>query len=72
MAREKSKRQSVSLFELFYQAEEKAMPTTVSVWRWAREIYGSTFFMLSIFHGMQVTVGSIMLQFIGIRSMKGR
>lgn len=34
-------------------------------------IYGSTFFMLTGFHGMHVTIGAIMLTIIMLRSMKG-
>ncbi len=34
-------------------------------------IYGSTFFMLTGFHGMHVTVGAIMLTVIWFRVMKG-
>jgi cytochrome c oxidase subunit 3 len=34
-------------------------------------IYGSTFFMLTGFHGMHVTLGAIMLLVISIRSMRG-
>ena len=34
-------------------------------------IYGSTFFMLTGFHGMHVTLGAIMLTVILLRSMKG-
>lgn len=34
-------------------------------------IYGSTFFMLTGFHGMHVTIGAIMLTVIMLRSMKG-
>lgn len=34
-------------------------------------IYGSTFFMLTGFHGMHVTVGAIMLTVIWFRTMKG-
>lgn len=34
-------------------------------------IYGSTFFMLTGFHGMHVTVGAIMLMVITYRCMKG-
>ena len=34
-------------------------------------IYGSTFFMLTGFHGMHVTLGAIMLLVIAIRSMRG-
>lgn len=34
-------------------------------------IYGSTFFMLTGFHGMHVTIGAIMLTVIWLRSLKG-
>ena len=34
-------------------------------------IYGSTFFMLTGFHGMHVTLGAIMLTVIAVRSMRG-
>ena len=34
-------------------------------------IYGSTFFMLTGFHGMHVTIGAIMLTVIWLRVMKG-
>ena len=34
-------------------------------------IYGSTFFMLTGFHGMHVTLGAIMLLVIAIRGMRG-
>ncbi|MBT8084671.1 MAG: cytochrome c oxidase subunit 3 [Woeseia sp.] len=34
-------------------------------------IYGSTFFMLTGFHGMHVTLGAIMLTIIWLRTMKG-
>jgi cytochrome c oxidase subunit 3 len=34
-------------------------------------IYGSTFFMLTGFHGMHVTLGAIMLLVIMLRSMRG-
>ena len=34
-------------------------------------IYGSTFFMLTGFHGMHVSIGAIMLTVMLIRSIKG-
>ncbi len=34
-------------------------------------IYGSTFFMLTGFHGLHVTIGTIMLTVMTLRSMKG-
>ena len=34
-------------------------------------VYGSTFFMLTGFHGMHVTIGVIMLFVMLLRSMKG-
>jgi cytochrome c oxidase subunit 3 len=34
-------------------------------------IYGSTFFMLTGFHGMHVTLGAIMLTVILLRSIRG-
>jgi cytochrome c oxidase subunit 3 len=34
-------------------------------------IYGSTFFMLTGFHGMHVTLGAIMLLVISVRCMRG-
>jgi len=34
-------------------------------------VYGSTFFMLTGFHGLHVTLGAIMLLVIWLRVMKG-
>ena len=34
-------------------------------------IYGSTFFMLTGFHGLHVTIGAIMLTIMLLRSLKG-
>lgn len=56
---------------LFFQAEEymeayKHLDLTLG-----SGIYGSTFFMLTGFHGMHVTLGSIMLLVMLIRSIKG-
>ena len=35
-------------------------------------VYGSTFFMLTGFHGFHVTIGAIMLTVIWFRCLKGR
>jgi len=56
---------------LFYQAEEyieayRALNLTLS-----SGIYGSTFFMLTGFHGMHVTLGAIMITIITIRVIRG-
>ena len=56
---------------VFLQAEEyieayQHMNLTLST-----GIYGSTFFMLTGFHGMHVTLGAIMLTVIWLRVMKG-
>ena len=56
---------------LFYQAEEyihayKELNLTLG-----SGIYGSTFFMLTGFHGMHVTLGTIMLAIIWLRCLKG-
>ena len=56
---------------LFYQAEEyihayKELNLTLG-----SGIYGSTFFMLTGFHGMHVTLGTIMLAIIWFRCAKG-
>jgi cytochrome c oxidase subunit 3 len=56
---------------LFYQAEEyieayRDLNLTLS-----SGIYGSTFFMLTGFHGMHVTLGAIMITIITIRVIRG-
>ena len=56
---------------LFYQAEEymhayKELNLTLG-----SGIYGSTFFMLTGFHGAHVTLGTIMLAVIWLRCLKG-
>ena len=56
---------------VFLQAEEyieayQHMNLTLS-----SGVYGSTFFMLTGFHGMHVTIGAIMLTIIWLRVMKG-
>ncbi|UHQ23707.1 cytochrome c oxidase subunit 3 [Lysobacter sp. 5GHs7-4] len=56
---------------LFYQAEEyihayKELNLTLG-----SGIYGSTFFMLTGFHGLHVTLGTLMLAIIWFRCLKG-
>jgi cytochrome c oxidase subunit 3 len=53
------------------QAEEYRHAWTELGLRLSTGIYGSTFFMLTGFHGMHVTVGAIMLTTIWFRTMKG-
>ena len=61
----------LGFFFVFLQAEEyieayQHMNLTLET-----GIYGSTFFMLTGFHGMHVTLGAIMLTIIWLRVMKG-
>jgi cytochrome c oxidase subunit 3 len=53
------------------QAEEYHHAWTELGLRLSTGIYGSTFFMLTGFHGLHVTVGAIMLATIWFRTMKG-
>ena len=53
------------------QAEEYIHAWTELGLRLSTGIYGSTFFMLTGFHGLHVTVGAIMLTVIWFRCMKG-
>jgi len=53
------------------QAEEYHHAWTELGLRLSTGIYGSTFFMLTGFHGLHVTVGAIMLTVIWFRCMKG-
>jgi cytochrome c oxidase subunit 3 len=53
------------------QAEEYRHAWTELGLRLSTGIYGSTFFMLTGFHGLHVTVGAIMLTVIWFRTMKG-
>ena len=46
-------------------------PTRSSACKLSTGIYGSTFFMLTGFHGLHVTIGAIMLTIIWLRVMKG-
>jgi cytochrome c oxidase subunit 3 len=56
---------------LFYQAEEYIEAYQHLNLTLGSGIYGSTFFMLTGFHGMHVTLGAIMLAVIWLRSAKG-
>jgi len=53
------------------QAHEYGDAYTVHGLQLGTGIYGSTFFMLTGFHGLHVTVGAIMLVVIWLRSLKG-
>jgi cytochrome c oxidase subunit 3 len=53
------------------QAEEYVHAWTELDLRLSTGIYGSTFFMLTGFHGLHVTIGAIMLVVIWLRTMKG-
>lgn len=56
---------------LFFQAEEYIEAYHHLNLTLESGIYGSTFFMLTGFHGMHVTLGTIMLLVITLRLMKG-
>ncbi len=56
---------------LFFQAEEYIEAYTQLNLTLSTGVYGSTFFMLTGFHGMHVTLGTIMLTIITLRLMKG-
>ena len=56
---------------LFYQVEEYIEAYQHLNLTLASGIYGSTFFMLTGFHGMHVTLGAIMISIITIRVMRG-
>lgn len=58
-------------FFLFFQAEEYIHAYHELNLTLGSGIYGSTFFMLTGFHGMHVTLGAIMLAVIWLRSAKG-
>ncbi|MGC4029220.1 MAG: cytochrome c oxidase subunit 3 [Steroidobacteraceae bacterium] len=53
------------------QAEEYVHAWTELGLRLSTGIYGSTFFMLTGFHGLHVTIGAIMLLVIWLRCLKG-
>jgi len=56
---------------VFYQVEEYIEAYQHLGLTLGSGIYGSTFFMLTGFHGMHVTLGAIMLTVITIRCMRG-
>jgi cytochrome c oxidase subunit 3 len=56
---------------VFLQAEEYIHAYQEMNLKMTSGIYGSTFFMLTGFHGMHVTIGAIMLTVIWLRSVKG-
>ena len=58
-------------FFLFFQAEEYIHAYHELNLTLGSGIYGSTFFMLTGFHGMHVTLGAIMLAVIWLRCAKG-
>ena len=56
---------------LFFQAKEYIEAYTELNLTLGSGIYGSTFFMLTGFHGMHVTLGTLMLIIITLRLMRG-
>jgi cytochrome c oxidase subunit 3 len=56
---------------VFLQAQEYVHAYQEMNLKLTSGIYGSTFFMLTGFHGMHVTIGAIMLTIIWLRVMKG-
>jgi cytochrome c oxidase subunit 3 len=56
---------------VFLQAEEYIHAYQEMNLKMTSGIYGSTFFMLTGFHGMHVTIGAIILTVIWIRSLRG-
>ena len=56
---------------VYLQATEYAEAYTELGLKLSTGIYGSTFFMLTGFHGLHVTIGAIMLTVIWLRVMKG-
>ena len=56
---------------LFFQAEEYIEAYTELNLTLGSGIYGSTFFLLTGFHGMHVTLGTLMLIIITLRLMRG-
>jgi cytochrome c oxidase subunit 3 len=56
---------------VFLQAEEYIHAYQAMNLKLTSGIYGSTFYMLTGFHGMHVTIGAIMLTIVWLRVMKG-
>ena len=56
---------------VFLQAREYHEAYTEKGLQLATGIYGSTFFLLTGFHGLHVTIGAIMLTIIWLRTMRG-
>ena len=56
---------------VFFQAEEYIEAYQHYNLKLSSGIYGSTFFMLTGFHGLHVTIGAIMLTVMLVRSIKG-
>jgi cytochrome c oxidase subunit 3 len=56
---------------LFFQAEEYVHAYTELNLRLDTGIYGATFFMLTGFHGLHVTLGTIMLFVVWLRVLRG-
>jgi len=56
---------------LYFQAEEYAHLYGEEGLTLGSGVYGSTFFLLTGFHGMHVTIGTIMLTVMLVRSIKG-
>ena len=56
---------------IFFQAEEYVLAYQEFNLKLNSGIYGSTFFMLTGFHGFHVTLGAIMIAIITVRVIKG-
>ncbi len=56
---------------VFLQAEEYIHAYQEMNLKMTSGIYGSTFFMLTGFHGMHVTIGAIILTVIWLRAIRG-
>ena len=62
---------ALGLLFLALQAHEYWQAYTVENLRLSSGIYGSTFFMLTGFHGLHVLIGAIILSVVLLRSIKG-